>query len=117
LDDPDLCRRVAAFTEGADLIVDALLGTGLRGQVSDQCSRLIESMNDRHVPVFAVDIPSGLDCDTGEPLGASIVAEQTVTFVAMKKGFTASENAGRYTGQVTVASIGVESEIQRHRSD
>jgi NAD(P)H-hydrate epimerase len=112
LADPDLRERVATFTSGADLIVDALLGTGLRGQVSEQCLRLIESINDRHIPVFAVDIPSGLDCDTGKPLGASIVAEQTVTFVAIKRGFVASEDAGRYTGQVTVASIGVEPNIR-----
>ncbi len=117
LDDPDLSKKVAALTDSANMIVDALLGTGLRGQVSEQCSRLIESINDRHIPVFAVDIPSGLDCDTGEPLGPSIVAEQTVTFVAIKKGFTVSENARRYTGQVTVASIGVEPDIQRQRSD
>lgn len=115
LDDPDLSKKVAAFTDRADLIVDALFGTGLRGRVSEQCSKLIEGINSLGIPIFAVDIPSGLDCDTGEPLGTSVVAEQTVTFVAMKRGFVASENAGRYTGHVTVASIGVEPDIQPGR--
>lgn len=114
LNDPDLARNVAASASGADLIVDALLGTGLRGQVSPQCRLLIESINGLGIPVLAVDIPSGLDCDAGEPLGASIIAEQTVTFVAIKKGFATSEIAARYTGRVTVASIGVEPGLQ-HR--
>jgi NAD(P)H-hydrate epimerase len=52
-----------------------------------------------------VDIPSGLDCDSGEPLGAVIKAAWTVTFVAVKKGFT-SANAQRYTGEIFIASIG-----------
>ncbi|MHC4433165.1 MAG: NAD(P)H-hydrate epimerase, partial [Planctomycetota bacterium] len=57
-------------------------------------------------PILAVDIPSGLDCDTGRPLGAAIEASWTVTFVAVKKGFTSAQ-VTRYTGEVFVASIGV----------
>jgi NAD(P)H-hydrate epimerase len=53
-----------------------------------------------------VDIPSGLDCDAGEPLGAAIRATWTVTFVAVKKGFV-SANAAQYTGEIFVASIGI----------
>jgi NAD(P)H-hydrate epimerase len=55
-----------------------------------------------------VDIPSGLDCDTGEPLGIAIRAVYTVTFVAVKKGFTVSPDAHMYVGELYVASIGVE---------
>jgi NAD(P)H-hydrate epimerase len=55
-----------------------------------------------------VDIPSGLDCDTGESLGAAIRAAYTVTFVAMKRGLLASPETTRYTGEIYVASIGVE---------
>ena len=57
--------------------------------------------------VVAVDIPSGLDCNTGEPLGAAIKANYTVTFVAVKKGFV-SECSASYTGDIYIASIGVE---------
>jgi len=57
---------------------------------------------------LAVDIPSGLDCDTGEPLGAAIRASYTVTFVAVKKGFTSASGAAAYTGEIFVATIGVE---------
>jgi len=70
--------------------------------------QLIESINGEKCPVLAVDIPSGLDCDTGEPLGAAIRANYTVTFVAVKKGFTSADAVSQYTGAVFIASIGVE---------
>ena len=103
----DIAGQVKTFAEGADMIVDAVFGTGLSGQLSDEYKRLIESINAQNKPVLAVDIPSGLDCDTGRPLGAAVKATYTVTFVAAKKGFTEKASA-EYTGQVFVASIGVE---------
>jgi len=104
----DLVVHVRAFAGEADLIVDALFGTGLRGELSGEFQCLIEAINGLGRPILAVDIPSGLDCDTGEPLGAAVQANWTVTFVAMKKGFLASPEASRHTGEVYVASIGVE---------
>jgi NAD(P)H-hydrate epimerase len=107
LDDGDIQGRVKTFADGANMLVDALFGTGLNGQLSDEYKQLIESINAEHRPILAVDIPSGLDCDTGEPLGAAIRASYTVTFVAAKKGFRAAK-ADAYTGEIFVASIGVE---------
>jgi NAD(P)H-hydrate epimerase len=104
----DLSVPVGACAADADLIVDALFGTGLRGELSRDFQSLIETINSLGRPILAVDIPSGLDCDTGVPLGAAIRAAWTVTFVAMKKGFLASPEASRYTGAVYIASIGVE---------
>ncbi len=106
LADGNLTKRVEALTMGMDMIVDSLFGTGLSGQLSDGYKQLIESINSRNCPVLAVDIPSGLDCDTGRPLGAAIQADYTVSFVAVKKGFTTAE-ATRFTGEVYIASIGV----------
>lgn len=103
--DANLAGRVQYLAAGAQLLVDSLFGTGLRGELSDEYRRLIENINACHRPILAVDIPSGLDCDSGEPLGAAIKAAWTVTFVAGKKGFT-SANAQRYTGEIFVASIG-----------
>ena len=100
-------EQVKDFAAGADMVVDAIFGTGLSGQLSDEYKTLIESINARNCPILAVDIPSGLDCDTGEPLGAAVKATYTVTFVAVKKGFAVSA-AAQYTGEVFVASIGVE---------
>ena len=94
------------FAAGADMIVDGIFGTGLSGQLNDKYKQLIESINAQNCPILAVDIPSGLDCDSGEPLGAAIIAMYTVTFVALKKGF-ASADAAQYTGEIYVASIGI----------
>jgi hydroxyethylthiazole kinase-like uncharacterized protein yjeF len=104
----DAPARVAELGGAADLIVDALFGTGLRGELKPQFRVLIDAINNLGRPILAVDIPSGLDCDTGVPLGTAIRATYTVTFVAMKRGFVASAEASRYTGEVYVASIGVE---------
>ena len=104
----DIPSRVKAYAAGADMLVDGLFGTGLNGQLNDVYKQLIESINGEKCPVLAVDIPSGLDCDTGEPLGAAIRANYTVTFVAVKKGFTSADAVSQYTGAVFIASIGVE---------
>ncbi len=104
----DLAVHVGAFAGDADMVVDALFGTGLRGELKGEFRSLIETINDLGRPILAVDIPSGLDCDTGEPLGAAIGAACTVTFVAVKKGFLALPEASRYVGELYIASIGVE---------
>ena len=103
----DAVERVRAFGGEANLIIDALFGTGLRGELKPEYRAIIEAVNILGRPVLAVDIPSGLDCDTGEPLGTAIRAMYTVTFVAVKKGFLACAAEG-YMGELYVASIGVE---------
>jgi NAD(P)H-hydrate epimerase len=108
LKDNDIAGQVKDFAAGADMVVDALFGTGLSGQLSNEYKILIESINAQNHPILAVDIPSGLDCDTGEPLGAAIRAKYTVTFVAVKKGFTLKSSAAQWTGEVFIASIGVQ---------
>jgi len=113
LDQAGVPGQVDAFAAGADMIVDALFGTGLSGQLDGKYKQLIESINSQRCPIVAVDIPSGLDCDTGEPLGAAIKATYTVTFAALKKGFTVANGVGDYTGEIFVASIGVEPARQK----
>lgn len=105
--DVNLADRVQHLAAGAQMLVDSLFGTGLRGELSEEYRRLIENINACRRPILAVDIPSGLDCDSGEPLGAVIEAAWTVTFAAVKKGFTCA-NTQRYTGEIFIASIGVE---------
>jgi NAD(P)H-hydrate epimerase len=90
------------------LIVDAVFGTGLRDPVRGSIAGLIEEMNRAAAsgtPVLAVDIPSGLDADTGVPLGVAVRATRTVTFVGRKQGFLNPASAV-YTGDVEVAGIG-----------
>ena len=90
----------------ADWIVDALLGTGTQGSVREPFVTLIEQINASPAQVLAVDLPSGMDCDTGEPLGCCVRADHTATFVARKAGFDAP-GAEELTGNVRVIDIGV----------
>jgi NAD(P)H-hydrate epimerase len=86
-------------------IVDAMFGTGLTRAMSAPFGEAAARVNASGRPVLAVDIPSGLDCDTGEPLGPTIKATHTATFVAPKKGFL-NPNAKRWLGEVHVIDIG-----------
>jgi NAD(P)H-hydrate epimerase len=75
-------ERLAA----GEVIVDALLGTGLQGNVRPELAQVIRAINASGRPVFALDVPSGLDADAGVPLGEAIRADATVTFVGLKTG-------------------------------
>jgi len=104
-----MAAAVMQAAEETELLVDALLGTGLTGEVREPLRSIIEAVNRCHqsgVAVLAVDIPSGLDADTGRPLGAAIQADATVTFVAAKQGF-ATKQSRAFAGKVIVADIGI----------
>jgi NAD(P)H-hydrate epimerase len=102
LDDAALRRELA----GADWVVDALFGSGLMGPVRPPYDRIIETINASKVRTLAVDVPSGLDSDTGRPLGATIRASHTATIVAAKKGFERPESR-EWTGEVHIIDIGL----------
>jgi len=93
-----------AFLRGADWIVDALLGTGVTGPVRDPLAGVIAAISRQKGRVLAIDLPSGLDCDTGRPWGACVRATHTATMVSLKQGF---ERAAEYTGEVHVIDIGI----------
>jgi hydroxyethylthiazole kinase-like uncharacterized protein yjeF len=97
---------LAEVLRGFDLVVDAVGGTGIQGPLRGSQAAAVEQINASGVPVVALDIPTGLDCDTGAAAGPVVRAKLTVTFAARKKGFDAP-GAARYTGQVLVADIGV----------
>ena len=103
----EVFRDVEDVVTDCGLLVDALLGTGMQGQLKEPFALLISSINSHNLPIVAVDIPSGLDCDTGQPLPVSIEAAATITFVAIKKGFVASGDSRKATGRVFVADIGI----------
>jgi NAD(P)H-hydrate epimerase len=96
-------RRIIDASPG--WIVDALFGTGLTRPLTHPYDEVVNAVNARCRPVLAVDIPSGLDCNTGEPLGPTIRATQTATFVAPKKGFS-NPKAKPWLGEVHVIDIG-----------
>ena len=93
---------------GADWLVDAMLGTGAKGEPRSPFDLAIDQMNARAAKtrIMAVDVPSGLDCDTGEPAAHTVCAEHTCTFAAMKIGF--NEPAAKpYVGNIHICDIGV----------
>ncbi len=96
-----------------DLIIDSAGGTGIAGALRGDIAMAVEQINSaaqtRQIPVIAIDIPTGLDCDTGLPLGPAVRADMTVTFVARKIGFDNPASL-EYTGQVIVADIGIDPE-------
>jgi NAD(P)H-hydrate epimerase len=90
---------------GVEWIVDALLGTGATGEPREPFARALEIMNAAPARKLAIDLPSGLDCDSGQPAAVTFRAEQTCTFVAAKLGFS-NAAAQPYLGQVHILDIG-----------
>ncbi|PYT07701.1 MAG: bifunctional ADP-dependent NAD(P)H-hydrate dehydratase/NAD(P)H-hydrate epimerase [Acidobacteria bacterium] len=103
---PAAWNRIAGRLEDYDLIVDALLGTGLRGAARGLAARVIEAVNDSSVPVLSVDIPSGLSGDSAAVPGPVVRAERTVTFCRPKIPhiFPPAESL---VGDLTVVDIGI----------
>jgi len=116
----DIVRRmglsVGAWRAGlrlrpADLMVDALLGTGLSRPAAGPFAALIDAMNASGVPILALDLPSGLDADSGPlPEAAVVRAARTVTFAAFKPGLLLRASRP-FTGRVSVAGIGAPREL------
>ncbi len=98
-----------------DLIVDALLGTGLTRSVEGDYAQIIEQVNLHPVPALSVDIPSGLNADNGCPLGIAVQADTTVTFVGMKLGLLTA--AGRkYSGKIIFNHLQIPQEVYQSMS-
>jgi hydroxyethylthiazole kinase-like uncharacterized protein yjeF len=109
-------RQAEETTEpqGADVVIDALFGTGFSGAPREEAAKLIERMNAGGAPILAVDIPSGIDASSGEAPGPAVRAEHTITFHGRKVGLVVAP--GRFhTGGFTVADIGLEPATTRHR--
>jgi hydroxyethylthiazole kinase-like uncharacterized protein yjeF len=103
-------------SEGADgdVLIDALFGTGFKGEPRPEAAAQIEAMNAAGVPVVAVDLPSGVNADTGEIAGVAVSADVTVTMHGRKVGLEVAP--GRFhAGDVVVADIGLEHRETEHR--
>jgi hydroxyethylthiazole kinase-like uncharacterized protein yjeF len=99
---------------GADVVLDALFGTGFQGEPRPEAAAQIEQINAAGAPVVAVDLPSGVDASTGEIAGAAVRASLTVTMHGTKVGLVVAP--GRFhAGEVEVADIGLEHAETEHR--
>lgn len=105
LEEKDLQRADVALLY-ADLVVDAIYGTGFKGAALGVPARVIELINQTGKPVVAVDLPSGLEADSGKVNGPCIRATRTVTFALPKLGLVLEPGA-RYAGQLEVADISI----------
>jgi NAD(P)H-hydrate epimerase len=107
-------RETSEELDGADVVIDALFGTGFHGAPRDDEARLIDDMLWTGTPIVAVDLPSGVDASTGEIAGAAVVADVTVTMHAPKVGLAVAPGHF-YAGDVEVADIGIAPGQTRHR--
>ena len=105
----------ASIPLSIQVVVDALLGTGLSGEVRSQGKGLIAMINRIAIPVIAIDVPSGLCADTGKVLGEAVKAQLTVTFIGSKQGLWTAE-AAEYVGQVQFAGLQVASDFEQLES-
>jgi NAD(P)H-hydrate epimerase len=101
----ELPALLSCYASGATWLIDALLGTGATGAPREPMAAAISWMNAQAVRRLAVDVPSGLDCDTGEAAGVAVRADVTCTFAANKTGF-AAKGADAFLGDVRIVSIG-----------
>jgi hydroxyethylthiazole kinase-like uncharacterized protein yjeF len=94
----------------AEIIIDALLGIGTKGKLKPPILQLVRKINTVNAFRIAVDVPTGIDADTGEVLGEAVRANLTITFHKTKKGF---ENAKEYVSELTVKDIGLPKEFEK----
>jgi len=111
VDHTELAAAARRFSH-THLVVDAMFGTGLSGEVHGIFVEAIEVVNAGTVPVLSLDVPSGLDADTGKPLGCAVEADCTATFHAPKVGFR-QKSAAKYVGEVVVVGIGIPKDVTR----
>jgi ADP-dependent NAD(P)H-hydrate dehydratase / NAD(P)H-hydrate epimerase len=94
----------------ADVIVDALLGIGIDGDVREPMASVIHWMNESGIDIFSLDLPSGLNADTGMPCGIAVTATATVTFIGLKQGLVTG-HSGAYCGDIYLADLDLPEEL------
>lgn len=110
-DTPERIQSAQSRLHQSEFIVDALLGTGFTGRVRQPIDAAIHAINAAaNAKIVAIDLPSGLDCDTGLPASPTVRAHHTITFVAIKQGLT-QDVSREFAGQVHVADIGTPPEL------
>ncbi len=102
-----IAQPVRYVSNTVDIIIDAILGTGLNGEVRLEAKTLINKLNQSNIPILSIDIPSGLSANTGLVIGSSIMATHTLTFIGIKRGLVTGSSRD-YIGQLHFAGLGVD---------
>lgn len=102
--------KIFSLCENADIFIDAMLGTGFKGELRGNYLKVVELIEKLPVPVLAVDIPSGVEANTGKVISMAVHAQITVTMVAPKLGLYLYPGAS-YSGKILVANIGLPKKI------
>lgn len=110
-DEKDIDDKFKIDLQIYDIIVDAIFGVGLNKDINGIFKSVIEKVNEYGKYIAAIDVPSGLNCDTGAVMGVSIKANETYTFEAIKKGFL-NYNAFAYIGNIEVLKIGIPNNVK-----
>ncbi|MFH1209036.1 MAG: NAD(P)H-hydrate epimerase [Candidatus Omnitrophota bacterium] len=103
-------KEISAYCRKSDLVVDAIFGVGIHSSVNGISEKAIRAINGSQRPVVSIDIPSGLDADTGQIHGVAVKATKTVTLALPKRGLYEGEGP-RYAGKIEVADIGIPREL------
>ncbi len=101
----------AVVPKSCDILIDAILGTGAKGPLRQPILRAVEVVNQIRCFKIAIDVPTGIDVDTGQVMGSAVKANVTVSLHAPKVGF---QKASQYVGEVKVADIGIPEEAELH---
>lgn len=106
----EVSKEILTMINGAQIIVDCIFGTGIKGKIAEPHSSIIDAINRSKAYKVAVDVPSGLDPDTGQIHDKCVKANATVTFHKMKKGLPARKNI---CGKIIVEPIGIPPDAER----
>ena len=112
------CQRTSGFdrenaSEPFDVVVDALLGTGLSGPLRDDYQAAVDQINALSVPILSVDLPTGLCADSGAQLGRAVNASVTVTFIGRKRGLYTADGPD-CAGEIVFEDLGVPEDTDHH---
>lgn len=99
-----------------DIVIDSIFGVGISRELSDFYTNVINVINEYGKNIISIDVPSGLDCNTGIPRGSSVKANTTYTFEVIKRGFI-NYSALKYLGKLEVIPIGIPDNIKKAVDD
>lgn len=110
IEDPETLAETIESEEEIDFVIDAILGTGMTGKITGLARKAVEIINSMHKPVFAIDIPTGVNANTGALLGVAIKADFTITFGLPKVGLYLYPGADK-AGEIIVVDIGIPEDV------